>query len=61
MTIQVDDPPWMLLDHRWDDSWTGCEHCRTPIKRVYLIEESATGRRLHVDKTCLREFGIANR
>jgi hypothetical protein len=55
----VPSAPWMLIDHRWDDSWAGCQHCGAPIKRVYLIEEEATGRRLQVGKTCLSKFGIA--
>jgi hypothetical protein len=59
ITVLVPEAPWMLLDLRWDDSWTGCEHCDQPIKRVFLIEESATGRRLHVGRKCLLKFGIA--
>ena len=50
----------MLLDHRWDDSWTGCQQCGTPIKRVYLIEDDTTGRRMQVGKTCLSKFGIGS-
>lgn len=48
----------MLLDVRWDETWTDCEHCGRAIRRTLLIEDSATGRRLHVGKVCAREYGI---
>jgi hypothetical protein len=49
---------WGLLDVRWFNTPTGCEHCGRAIKRAHLVEETASGRRLWVGRQCLRHFGL---
>jgi hypothetical protein len=50
------EPAWMLLDVRYHDTENGCDLCGTPHRRVFLVEESATGRQLRVGKNCYQRL-----
>lgn len=57
MTVIVaSDPAWMLLDVQYHDQEHGCDSCGTPHRRTFLVEESATGRRLRVGKNCYKRL-----